>query len=932
MNVLCFNLNPAGERGAEGRPRVSEVKKLFLIDVMPLLYRGHFVFLKDPRMTSTGINTSALTGFASCLLQILKEHTPTHVALVLDSTTPTFRHEAFPPYKAQRQKTPEDLTAAIPMAIELAQALRIPILRVDGFEADDVMGALAVRAAAAGWVTYLATPDKDVAQLVGPATYLFRPGKGGSQAEIYDVATVCEHWGLTSPGQMIEYLGLAGDASDNIPGILGVGEKTATALLAQYGTIEQVIEHAAELKGKLAEKVAAGAESARQSRYLATIRTDVPVPIELGELALRDPDVDALREVLKKYELFAIGKRLLGDAFEGGSATASSQTYHVLSDVPHTYVCARSEEEISALLRALQQADEWSFDTETTGLDPRHDRLVGLSFATAPGKAWYVPVPEDRDSCRSFLARFQPLFADPFKMKIGHNAKFDLTILRQYGVELVGELHDSMLAHYVIDASDRHGMDHLARQYLNYSPIPITDLIGSKKKGVEQGNMGDLPPEQIGDYAAEDADVTLQLDRLLRKEAHETGCIRALKECEEPLIGVLLDMECEGIRVNADALRKYSRELDRELLDLEIKIRDLGGGNFNPSSPKQLGEVLFDHLKLDPDAARTATGQYATSEDVLFKLQDRHPIIPMILEFRMCSKLKSTYVDKLPECIDPATGRVHTSFSQALTETGRLSSSEPNLQNIPVRTERGQRIREAFVARDSNHVLLSADYSQIELRVMAALSGDPGMIEAFRRGADIHSETATRVYGVLPALVTSEMRSACKMVNFGIIYGISAFGLSQRLNVPRRQAAELIETYFQQYPGVKTYMDRAIAEAREKGFAQTLLGRRRFLRDITSRNATSRQAAERNAINSPVQGTAADLIKLAMVRVHRELKQRRLKTRMVLQIHDELLFDVPKEEVGEVRDLVKQAMTTVLDIGVPLEVSVGVGDTWLEAH
>ena len=910
---------------------MSETKKLFLIDVMPLLYRGHFVFLKDPRMTSTGINTSALTAFASSVLQILNEHAPTHVALVLDSTTPTFRHLAYPAYKAQRQKMPEDLAASIPMAIELAEALRIPILRVDGFEADDVMGTLAARAAAEpGWITYLATPDKDVAQLVGPATLLFRPGKANVPAEIYDVATVCQHWGLTSPGQMIDYLGLAGDASDNIPGIPGVGEKTATALLAQYGDIETILAHASELKGKLAEKVASGADSARQSRALATIKTDVPVPVELQALARRDPDVDRLRAVLTKYELFAIGKRLLGDAFE--SAVKAADAYKKLADVPHTYVCAASEDQLGALLHALDAASEWSFDTETTGLDPRHDRLVGLSFATAPGTAWYVPVPEDRDAARALLLRFAPLFADPFKVKIGHNAKFDLTILRQYGVEVRGELHDSMLAHYVIDASDRHGMDHLARQYLHYDPIPITALIGEKKKGVEQGNMGDLAPEQICDYAAEDADVTLQLDRLLRKEAREAGCLPALAECEEPLIEVLLDMETEGVRVNESALRAYGRELDRELLDLEIKIRDLGGGNFNPSSPKQLGEVLFDYLKLDPDAARTATGQYATSEDVLFKIQDRHPIVPMILEHRLCSKLKSTYVDKLPACIDPATGRVHTNFAQALTETGRLSSSDPNLQNIPIRTERGQRIREAFVARDADHVLLSADYSQIELRVMAALSKDPGMIEAFRRGADIHTETATRVYGVLPGLVTPEMRSACKMVNFGIIYGISAFGLSQRLNVPRRQAAELIETYFAQYPGVKTFMDQAIADARAKGYAQTLLGRRRFLRDIDSRNNTSRQSAERNAINTPVQGTAADLIKLAMVRVHAELKARKLKTRMVLQIHDELLFDVPKDEVGAVRDLVKQAMTTVLDIGVPLDVSVGVGDTWLEAH
>ena len=922
---------------------MNETPKLFLIDVMPLLYRGHFAFLKSPRMTSTGINTSALTGFAASLFQILNEHGPTHVALALDPSGPTFRHEAFPEYKAQRQKAPEDIVAAVPMAVELARALNIPILRVDGFEADDVMGTLAARAAARGWTTYLATPDKDAAQLVGPSTFLFRPGKAGGAAEVYDEKGVCEHWQLSSPAQMIDFLGLAGDASDNIPGIRGVGEKTATALLAEYGTIENIIAHAAELKGKLAEKVAEGAESARQSRFLAAIRTDVPLDIDLDDLARREYDADALRHVLKKYELNALAKRIENSdgsrmqsrAAEGDSEQSPqpAETAHLrLADVPHTYVCAKGEAEIAALLNALDAASEWAFDTETTGLDPRHDRLVGMSFAVAKGKAWYVPVPEARAEAEALLARFRPLFSDPFKIKIGHNAKFDLTILRQYGVEVRGEVRDSMLAHYVIDAADRHGMDYLARHYLNYDPIPITDLIGERRKSASQTNMGDLAPEQVCDYAAEDADVTYQLDSLLRKAAQEARCLNALETCEEPLIPVLLDMESDGVRINADALRAYGQEIDRELLDLEIKIRDLGGGNFNPSSPKQLGEVLFGHLKLDPDASRTATGQYATGEDVLTRIQDRHPIVPLILDHRACAKLKSTYVDKLPECIDPATGRVHTTFAQALTETGRLSSSDPNLQNIPVRTERGQRIREAFVARDSGHVLLSADYSQIELRVMAALSRDSGMIEAFRRGADIHTETAMRVYGVMRELVTPEMRSACKMVNFGIIYGISAFGLGQRLGVPRKQAADLIDTYFAQYPGVKAYMEKAIQDARDKGYAETLLGRRRFLRDIQSRNATLRQAAERNAINTPVQGTAADLIKLAMVRVHRELDSRRLNTRMVLQIHDELLFDVPRAEVDAVRALVHSAMTSVLDIGVPLDVSIGVGDNWLEAH
>jgi DNA polymerase-1 len=916
---------------------MNEKPTLFLIDVMPMLYRGHFAFLSSPRKTSTGIVTSALTGFAASLFQILNEYKPTHVALALDPEGKTFRHDEYPEYKAQRQKAPEDIVASKPMVIELATALNIPIICVDGYEADDVMGTLAARAGEQGWTTYLATPDKDVAQLVGPSTLLFRPGKAGTNAEVYTEKTVCEHWQLTSPAQMVDYLGMAGDASDNIPGIKGVGEKTAIALLAEYGTLDNVLAHASELKGKLAEKVAAGAEMARQSRHLATIRTDVPMQVSLDDLVRRPYNEAALRDVLKKYELFAMGRRVLGDQFDTTTSTnvgseAEERPLKKLADVPHTYVCVKTEEQIEALLSALNSASIWSFDTETTGLHPRLDRLVGMSFATEAGRAWYVPVPESREAARELLARFQPLFSDASKTRIAHNAKFDLAILRQYGVEVQGTLHDSMLAHYVIDASERHGMDHLARQYLHYIPIPITDLIGEKKKGTEQGNMGDLSPEEISDYAAEDADVTFQLDRLLREKVKEAGCQYALEQCEEPLVPVLLDMEYEGVRINSGALKVYGRELDRELLDLEIKIRELGGGNFNPSSPKQLGEVLFDYLKLDPDAARTTNGQYATSEDVLQRIQDRHPIVPMILDHRACSKLKSTYVDKLPECIDPNTGRVHTNFAQALTETGRLSSSDPNLQNIPIRTQRGQRIREAFVARDENHVLLSADYSQVELRVMAALSKDKGMIEAFKRGADIHTETAMRVYGVMELFVTPEMRSACKMVNFGIIYGISAFGLGQRLGVPRKQAAELIDTYFIQYPGVKAYMEKAIQAAKDTGYAETLLHRRRYLRDINSRNATSRQAAERNAINTPVQGTAADLIKLAMVRVHRELRERRLKTKMVLQIHDELLFDVPREEADTVRTLVRNAMTTVLDIGVPLDVSIGVGDNWLVAH
>ncbi|MBO4287259.1 MAG: DNA polymerase I [Kiritimatiellae bacterium] len=904
-------------------------KKLFVIDVMPFLYRGHFVFLKNPRMTSTGVNTSALTGFANSVVQILHEYKPSHVVFAMDSLTPTFRKLKYPAYKAQREKMPEDLAASIPMALELADALRIPVVRVDGFEADDVIGTVAAFAAKdPEWTVYLATPDKDAAQLVGPHTFLFRPGKGGSGPEIYDEQKVCEHWGFATPRQMIDYLALVGDTADNIPGIPGVGEKTAATLLKQYPSVEELLAHAGELKGKLAEKVAAGAEKAAMSKWLATIRTDVPMEVDLEAFALREPDRPRLAELLRKYEMNAIARRLLG---EGAMETLSAEekTYGTLATFPHDYVCVKTKEQLEALLRALDEAPCWAFDTETTGLDPRHDELVGLSFATAPGKAWWVPVPRDREACTAFLRNFANAFADPFHEKIGHNAKFDLTILRRYGLTLQGDLHDTLLTHYVLDASDRHNMGNCAREWLKYDPIPITALIGTKKDA--EINMGDLPPESICDYAAEDADVTLRLFQVLRPKAEEAGCRKALEESEEPLIPVLVDMEAEGVRIDVPSLKAYGQELERELLGLEIQIRDLGGGNFNPASPKQLGEVLFDHLKLDPSATRTASGQYATSEDILVRLQNRHPIIPAVLDYRACSKLKSTYIDKLPSCLD-TDGRVHTTFAQAFTETGRLSSSDPNLQNIPIRTERGQRIREAFVPRDAGHLLISADYSQIELRVMAGMSGDPSLIEAFRNGADIHAATAARVYGVPQSDVTPEMRSACKKVNFGIIYGISAFGLAQRLNVTRQVAADLIETYFAQYPRVKLYMEQAIEEARKTGYAKTLLGRRRSLRDIHSRNATSRQSAERNAVNTPIQGTAADLIKLAMVSVHRQLRSRHLKTKMVLQIHDELLFDTPRDEVETVKELVSKTMTSVLDIGVPLEVGIGVGENWLEAH
>ena len=930
--------------------------KLFIIDLMPFLYKGHFVFLRNPRMTSSGINTSALIGLANGLMSILKRERPTHAALAMDPGGPTFRHEAYPPYKAQREKMPEDLAASIPYAFELAEALRIPVLRVDGFEADDVMGTLAVKGAAAGFDVYMATPDKDAAQLVRPGVKLYRPAHAGDGAETYDEAKVCEHWHLASPAQMIDYLALAGDTADNIPGIRGVGEKTAADLLAKFGSVEGILENVAKIKGKLAEKVFNGREDAKMSKFLTTIRTDVPIEPDWDAYRLDGVDREKLAAVCAKFELNRLAKEfgvaapgapgatggdsrpetrdatgapVSGLATNGQPATNNSQL-STLNSTPHDYRLVTSEDDARALLAELVKCDRIAFDTETAAFDGHESteahfcKMVGFSFATAPGKAWYVTADQ--------IDVFRPLFADPSKTFVGHNVKFDRSVLHRYGIGFASVPRDTMLEHYCLDAAARHGMDTLAEQYLGYRPIPITALIGEKERGKEQLSMAALKPEEILDYAAEDADVTLRLDDALRPMVADAGALRALEESEEPLVKILADMERDGVRIDAESLAEYGRELDREILALTRDILAFSGPGFNPDSPKQLSALLFEKLALPADGIKkTTTGSYSTDEKSLSKLADAHPIVPKILEYRACTKLKSTYVDKLPSLID-ADGRVHTTFAQAFTETGRLSSSDPNLQNIPVRTERGRHIRRAFVARDERHAIISADYSQIELRLMAAFSKDEAMLAAFRNGEDIHRDTASRVFDVMPAFVTDEQRSKCKMVNFGIIFGISAFGLSQRLKIPRKEASSLIETYFRLYPRVKDYMERAIAEARERGYATTVLGRRRTLRDINSRNATARQAAERDAINTPIQGSAADLIKVAMVKVDRALKAESLRTRMVLQIHDELLFDAPLDEVERVKEIVRREMTGALDFGVPLDVGIGVGSNWLDAH
>jgi len=897
------------------------MNKLFIIDLMPFLYKGHFVFLRNPRMTSSGINTSALLGLANGLQAILRKERPTHAVLAMDPGGPTFRHEAYPPYKAQRDKMPEDLAASIPYAFELAEALRIPVVRVDGFEADDVMGTLAVKGSEAGFDVYMATPDKDAAQLVRPGVKLYRPPHAGDDAVVLDEAGVCAHWHLREPRQMIDYLALAGDAADNIPGIRGVGEKTAAQLLGDYGDVEGILANQAKLKGKLAEKVFAGREDVKISKFLTTIRTDVPIEPDWNAYRLDGVDREKLAAVCAKFELNRLAAELLGDDVSPAVA-ATEAPLATLETTPHDYRLVSTEDEAQALLAELSAASRIAFDIETTGTDPHECKLVGFSFATAPGRAWYVE--------GGLIDVFRPLFADPAKTFVGHNVKFDRSVLLRYGIGFASTPHDTMLAHYCLDAAARHGMDALAEQYLHYRTIPIERLIGEKQRGKEQLNMAALTSEQIRDYAAEDADVTLRFDDVLRPLVDKAGSLRALEEVEEPLVKVLIEMEREGVRIDTGALRDYGRELDREILGYTQQILAYSGPGFNPDSPRQLGELLFDKLGLK-GSKKTATGQWATDEKTISKLAHEHPIVQLILDYRACAKLKSTYVDKLPTLID-ADSRVHTTFTQHFAETGRLTSSDPNLQNIPIRTERGKLIRKAFVARDGNHLILSADYSQIELRLMAAFSGDPAMLAAFRNGEDIHRDTASRVYDVMPAFVTSEQRSKCKMVNFGIIYGISAFGLSQRLKVSRKEAADLIETYFRLYPKIKDYMGEAVAKAREKGYAETFLGRRRTLRDINSRNATARQSAERDAINTPIQGSAADLIKVAMVRVDRALRAACLRTKMVLQIHDELLFDVPVEEVEQVKEIVRREMTGALDFGVPLDVGIGVGPNWLEAH
>ena len=896
---------------------------LFLVDLMPILYRGHFVFLKKPRRTASGINTSSVSLFANTLEQLIRVFRPTHLAVAAESHAPTFRHRLYAPYKAQREKMPEDIAAAIEQSRELADAWGIRTVTAEGFEADDVMGTLAERAVAEGFAVVIATPDKDLGQLAGPNVTILHPG----DETPLTAEAICTHWGLADPEQMVDYLALAGDASDNIPGVPGIGPKTAAKLLRDHGSLDALLAAADDIPGRAGETLRAHLDEARLSKRLVTIVRDVPLALSLDDLRLAPPDAATLAPVLAKFELRQVAIRL-NIALDAAPEAPATRCHATLADTPHDYRLAETAEARAALAEALRRETLVGFDTETTGLHPRTDRLVGCSFAVAGGKAWYVPLPEGAEAQREALAPFLPLFRSETVAKVGHNLKFDRAFLAALGIDLEGPLHDTLLEHYLVAPSDRHTLDAVAESILNYTPIAISALLGEDASA----NMADLSPAAILDYAAEDADVALRLHQALMPRIEAMGLTRLLTECEEPLAGVLLRMERTGVRIDGTALRRVRQEIEGELVRLEQAIREYTGAGVNLASPKQMGEFLFGRLNLDPTVRRTARGQFPTNEELLLKLRDKHPVVDLFLDWRACIKLKNTYVDRLPDHVDPADGRIHTTFNQTFTDTGRLSSSDPNLQNIPVRSERGQRIRAAFVARGPGWKLLSADYSQVELRLMAAMSGDTRMIDAFRRGEDIHAQTASVVFGVPLEAVTPRQRSHCKMVNFGIIYGISSFGLASRLRIPRKEAQTLIDAYFAQYPAVHAYMGRTVDEARAHGYAQTLFGRRRPLPDLTSRNASTRQAAERMAINMPIQGTAADIIKFAMVRIDAALRARDLRTQMILQIHDELLFDVPEDEIATVQPLIREAMEHVIALPVPLSVSIGIGDDWLAAH
>ena len=926
----------------------AEPKKLYLLDGMALIYRAHFGMIRSPRFTSGDVPTSGVFGVANLVLDLIKRQKPTHMAIAFDTNEPTFRHKVFPDYKAQRDAQPEDLAIQIPLVDRLMKALNITVIRTPGFEADDIIGTLARQAAEKDFEVFMVTPDKDYHQLVSEQIKIYKPGRQGNSFEIMGVEEVLEKWQIERVDQVIDMLGLMGDASDNIPGIKGIGEKTAQKLLDQFDSIEHLIECTDQLKGKQKERVEEGREIALLSKQLVTIKCDVPHDFMFGDFVMVDANAEELKALLVELEFDTLGKRLFGKEFSSSQSRSAvirekrekeiqSSLFDEeevveknIDDTPHQYHAVETAEQRQQLIADLLKQTKICFDTETTGLDPRTASPLGIAFAWQPGEAWYVVCPDDDEQCLAVLEEFRPVFENESIEKIGHNLKYDVSLLKWNGINVHGTLMDTMLAHSMKEPEMSHGLDYLAKLYLGYRPVSITSLIGPK--GTEQKNMRDVPLEQLVPYACEDADITLQVARKLRPDIEERGVAQVCYDIECPLIPVLVDMEYEGIRLDQESLKSFSKRLDGEIIDLRATIYEQAGSEFNIDSPKQLGVVLYDDLNLVDNPRKTPTGQYSTREQELLRLAPNHQIVRDVLDYRNAVKLKSVYVDQLPEAVNPVTGRLHTHYSQSWTATGRMQSNNPNLQTIPIRKQRGREIRAAFVPRDSDHLILSADYSQIELRIMAELSKDAAIMEAFTSGADIHTSTAAKVYKVDADDVTREMRDKAKTVNFGIIYGISAFGLQQRLNIPRQEANELIDNYFEKHPGVQAYIDETIAFAQEHGYVVTQTGRRRYIRDINSRNKSLKRAAERLAMNSPLQGTAADLLKLAMIRVASVLKEGNFQTKMLLTVHDEIVFDMKKSEQKTVIPAITEAMETALPMSVPIVVETGVGENWLEAH
>ena len=922
------------------------MEKLFLLDAYALIYRAYYAFIKNPRINSKGFNTSAILGFVNTLEEVLRKENPTHIGIAFDPSGPTFRHEAYEAYKAQREETPEAIRQSVPVIKDIIRAYHIPILEIAGYEADDVIGTLATEAGKRGINTYMMTPDKDYGQLVGEHVFMYRPKYGDKDFEVMGVEEVKAKFDIQSPLQVIDMLGLMGDTADNIPGCPGVGEKTAQKLIAQFGSIENLLAHTDELKGAIKKKVEENKEQITFSKFLATIKTDVPIALDMEALKREEPDEEELRRLFEMLEFRSLIDRviktekkapsspaaqpdLFGFFAEEDTADAKNSILTRLEDLSYDYQLVDNKEKMAVLAEKLLAQEFFSLDTETTGIDPITAELVGMSFSFAENQAFYVPVPANREEALTIVNIFKPAFENPDSLKIGQNIKYDLIMLANYGVTLKGKMFDTMIAHYVLQPELRHGMDYLAEIYLKYETIKIEELIGAK--GKKQGNMRDLAPEAVYKYACEDADVTLKLKQVLENELETNGVKKLFEEIEMPLMPVLAYMERNGVRIDTDALKETSRHFTARMNQIEEEVHQLAGMEFNIASPKQVGEVLFDRLKIVEKAKKTKTGQYVTSEEVLESLRGKHEIVGKILEHRGLKKLLGTYIDALPQLINPATGRIHTSFNQTVTATGRLSSSNPNLQNIPIRNEDGKEIRKAFIP-DEGSEFFSADYSQIELRIMAHLSNDPHMIEAFQKDQDIHAATAAKIYKVKLEEVTREQRSKAKTANFGIIYGISVFGLAERLNVDRKEAKALIDGYFENYPNVKAYMDQSIQEAREKGYIETIFKRKRYLPDINSKNAVVRGYAERNAINAPIQGSAADIIKVAMIRIYQRFQEEGIRSKMILQVHDELNFSVLPEEKEKVQQIVISEMEAAYKMKAPLRADHGWGHNWLEAH